>query len=320
VSDVDPNTRLWNLLRGALGTKAFGISADLGIADLLADGPRPVAELAKEAGVDADPLHRILRALASDGVFEENEPGVFRNTDASELLRRDQPERWTEFAHLFGGVCLTAIDGLDSRTSQPAFSRKLGTDFWSWLAANPAERASFDRAMAGGQDERADRLATIAWRGDETVVDVGGGNGALLRELLARQPGLRGVVFDLPEADRDEASLGDNIEFVPGSFFESVPQGDVYVLSKILHDWDDERAEAILRTIRAAASPEARLLVLDSVIPPGNEPNGSKWLDILMLVLQNGRERTEPEWNALLERAGFGIDEIEDGLIQATCR
>ncbi|CAN5302521.1 methyltransferase [soil metagenome] len=320
MSDVDPDTRLWNLLRGALGTKAFGISADLGIADLLAEGPRPIAELAEEVGVDADPLHRILRALASDGVFEETKPGVFRNSDASELLRGDRPERWAEFAHLFGGVCYTAIDGLDPRTSQSAFSRRLGTDFWSWLATNPAERASFDRAMAGGQDERADLLATLAWRGDETVVDVGGGNGALLRELLVRHPGLRGVLFDLPEADRDEASLGDRIEFVPGSFFESVPRGDVYVLSKILHDWDDDPAAVILRTIRAAAPPVARLLVLDSVIPPGNEPNGSKWLDILMLVLQNGRERTEPEWHALLERAGFGIDEMEDGLIQATCR
>jgi hypothetical protein len=127
-------------------------------------------------------------------------------------------------------------------------------------------------------------------------------------------------VFDLPETARDEASLGDRIEFVEGSFFDQVPAADAYVLSRILHDWDDERADAILRVIRAAAPPDARLLVLDAVVPPGNEPHGAKWLDLLMLVLQGGRERTKRDWQALLEGASFRIAQIEDGLIQARCR
>jgi hypothetical protein len=149
---------------------------------------------------------------------------------------------------------------------------------------------------------------------------MGGGTGALLRDLLERRPELRGVVFDLPEADRTEAGVGNRLTFVSGSFFERLPEGDAYVLSRILHDWDDEPAAAILRNVRAAAPGEARLLVFDSVVPPGNEPSGAKWLDILMLVLQRGRERTESQWRALLGSAGFGVDEIEDGLIQATCR
>jgi hypothetical protein len=126
-------------------------------------------------------------------------------------------------------------------------------------------------------------------------------------------------VFDLPETDRDGDALGPDIEFVSGSFFERVPEGDVYVLSAIIHDWDDERSTAILRTIRAGARPGARLLITETVLPPGNEPEGAKWLDLLMLVLAGGRERTEREWRALLEGAGLRVECIEDGLIEARC-
>jgi O-methyltransferase domain len=320
MSDITPQERCWSLLRGALGTKVFGIAADLGVADALSAGPRSTAELARETGADEDTLYRILRALASDGVFAEHEPRVFGNTDASELLRSDHPERWRDYAHLFSSACFTAVGAMDARGSETPFERSLGTSFWSWLAEHPDDRAGFDRAMTADGAERADRLAELEWRGDEKVVDVGGGSGALLRALLKRRPGLTGVLFDLPETSRDDTSFGAEIDFVAGDFFEQVPTGDVYVLSKILHDWDDERSKQILRAVRAAAPASARLLVLDSVIPPGNAPNGSKWLDLLMLVIARGRERTEPEWRDLLEGEGFTIDEIEDGLIQARCR
>jgi O-methyltransferase domain/Dimerisation domain len=319
VSEVQPETQLWNLLRGAMGTKAFAIAAELEIADSLAAGPRPVAELAQETGADERTLHRILRALASDGVFAEEEPGVFRNTEASELLRKDQPASWPEFAHLFGAVFYEATATMDPSSGDETFPRVFGTDFWSWLEQHPHERSTFDAAMAGGKERNAVRFAELEWRGDETVVDVGGGNGALLKALLELRPELRGIVFDLPETDRDESSFGDRITFVAGDFFEEVPRGDAYVLSAILHDWDDERATAILKTIRRAAPPDARLLATESVIPAGNEPHGAKWLDLLMLVL-GGRERDEADWRALLEGAGFRPDRIEDGLIQATCR
>jgi DNA-binding Lrp family transcriptional regulator len=317
VSD-SPEGRIWNLLRGALATRTLGIAAELGVADALADGPRPVTELARETGADPGTLHRLLRALASDGVFAETEPGVFENTEASEVLRAGGG--WDDFAHLFGGVWHRTASELDA-SGEPPFPRIFGMDFWDWLAQHPEERAAFDRAMEQGWESRVERVAAVDWRGDETVVDVGGGNGSLLVKLLRRRPGLRGIVLDLPETNRDEAELGNaGIEFVARDFFQSVPRGDVYILSTILHDWDDERAAAILRTIRAAAPDDGRLLVVESVIQAGNEPDGAKWLDLLMLALFSGRERDEKQWRAILETGGFEPTRIVDGLIEARCR
>jgi hypothetical protein len=316
MSELAPEARVWNLLRGALVTRALAIVADLRVAEALADGPRAVADVASEAGADPDMLHRLLRALASDGVFAEETPRVFRNNAASEVLRR---EGWNGFAHLFGGVWHRTAGELDA-SGEPTFARTFGTDFWPWLGEHPDERAAFDRAMAEGNVQPVDRLAALDWRGDEVVVDVGGGNGSLLVGLLERHPGLRGIVFDLPETNRDEATLGERCTFVAGNFFESVPRGEVYILSTIVHDWDDERAAAILHTIRAAAPADARLLVIDAVVPAGNEPHGAKWLDLLMLALSDGRERDEGEWRALLTNAGFEPVRIEDGLIEARCR
>jgi O-methyltransferase domain/Dimerisation domain len=317
MTEPAPETRLWQLMRGALAARALGIAAELGIADALADGPRDVVALAAETGADEDALRRVLRALASEGVFAEVEHGVFVNTEASDLLLAG-PQR--EFAHLFGSVFHRSAAELDATSDEPGFGRAFGTDFWSWLAAHPTERASFDRAMVDGAGRRADRLAAVEWRGDETVVDVGGGNGSLLATLFDGRPGLRGIVLDLPETVRDEAALGDRIEFVAGSMFDGVPRGDAYVLGGVLHNWDDERAAAILGAVHAAAVEGARLLVLESVIPPGNEPHGAKWLDLLMLSLFAGRERDEAQWRGLLERAGFEPVRIEDGLIEAACR
>jgi len=300
-------TELWDLMRGAMATKALGAAADLRIADELAAGPRSVADLAQATGADADTLHRILRALASEGVFAEDAPGTFRNTDESARL---QDQGAHAFAHLFGSVFYDAIRG---------FPEPFESDFWEWLNAHPDERAAFDGAMSSGKDRPAERLAALDWREGEVVVDVGGGNGALLRALLERRPELRGIVLDLPETVRDESTLGDRIDFVSGSFFDPVPAADTYVLSGILHDWNDERAAAILGTIRAAAPDHARVLVLQSVLQPGNEPHGAKWLDLLMLVL-GGRERTEPEWRTLLDGAGFVVTAVEDGLVEAGCR
>ena len=307
---------LWNLLRGAVATRTLGIVAELGVADALADGPRAAADVARETGADADLLYRCLRALASDGIFAEEDHGVFRNTEASELLRSDSG--WKDFAELFGGVWHRTVGDLDA-TGGPTFPRLYGTDFWSWLAEHPDERAAFDKSMEQGKERRIERLAAVEWRGDETVVDVGGGNGSLLLDLLERRPGLRGIVFDLPETVRDESKFGDRLAFVAGSFFEKVPQGDVYILSTILHDWDDERAEAILRTIRTAASEGTRVIVIERVIQPGNDPDGAKWLDLLMLALLDGRERDEAQWRALLERSGLRVDRLGETLIEASC-
>jgi hypothetical protein len=318
MTERTPQTVLWDFLRGAFTTKALAVVVDLGIPQALADGPRPAEELAHETGVDGDALHRVLRALASDSVFVETEPGVFAHTEASKRLLGNG---WPEFAHLFGGVFYRSAADLDEavRTGAPPFTKAFGTDFWSWLAEHPDERAIFDGAMGGERDTGAERLAALEWQDGETVVDVGGGNGSLLVELLGRRPGLRGIVLDLPETVRDDDALGPEIEFVEGSFFERVPEGDAYVLSGIIHDWDDEAATTILRTIASSARPGARVLATETVIQAGNEPDGAKWLDLLMLTLAGGRERTEPQWRALLEGAGLEPISIEDGLVQARC-
>jgi len=155
----------------------------------------------------------------------------------------------------------------------------------------------------------------VEWRGDETIVDVGGGNGSLLGAFLERHPGMRGIVLDLPETVRNEASFGERLAFVEGSFFESVPPGDAHILSTIIHDWDDEAGTRILDTVRASAG--ERLVLLESVIEPGNEPQGAKWLDLLMLVIARGRERTEEEWRALLAASGWEPTRFGKGVIEA---
>jgi O-methyltransferase domain/Dimerisation domain len=308
---VNAEAMIWDALRGALVTRALGLAADLRVAQALAAGPRSAEELARERGADVETSSRVLRALASDGIFEETEPGVFRNTAASEVLVHDG---WDDFAYLFGGVWLHAVAALDT-SGKPSFPRVHGSDFWPWLAAHPDERAAFDRAMAQSWRSRLDRLQRVHWRGDELVVDVGGGSGSLLRALLERHPRMRGIVFDLPETARDEHALGERCSFVEGSFFESVPDGDAHLLVTVLHDWNDDSARRILQTVRSAAG--ERVVILDSVIEPGNASDGAKWLDLLMLAIAGGRERTAEQWRALLRDAGWRATRIDQGLIEA---
>lgn len=305
-------TEIWDALRGGLMTRALGIAADHDVARALAHGPRSVDELAAQSGAYPGTLYRILRALASDGIFEEVEPRVFANTETSALLTEDG---WDDFAHLFGSSWLGAITALDA-SGEASFPRVHGDEFWSWLKAHPEERAAFDRAMAQGWQRRLERVESVGWRGDETVVDVGGGNGSFLLHFLELHPEMRGIVFDLPETVREESEFGDRCVFVEGSFFESVPRGDVHVLGTIIHDWDDESALRILRTIRASAG--ERLVLIEAVIQPGNEPQGAKWLDLLMLVISAGRERSEGEWRELLADSGWEpVLFRENGVIEA---
>lgn len=317
MSGVPAEARLWSLMRGAMATQALRVVAQLHVADALAGGPKPVAEVAGES--DPDALHRVLRALASEGVFEEVEAGVFRNTPASELLRTESGQGWPDFALQFGGEWYDAFGAFPRavETGEATFPQDFGADFERWMRAHPEQLAVFNRSMAAGAEQRIDRVAGLTWN-RETVVDVGGGTGRMLSELVRRNPGIRGILFDLPEVVAD-AHVPEACDVVGGDFLEGVPSGDAYVLARILHGLDDERALRVLENVRAAAEPAARVLLIETVIPAGNEPNGAKWLDLLMLVLSGGRERTEAEWHELLEHAGLEIVSVEDGLIQARC-
>jgi hypothetical protein len=300
-----------------MAAQALRVVAQLRMADELVAGPSHVKELAGDADVDA--VHRVLRALASDGVFEELEPGVFRNTPASELLRTDGDQGWHEFALQFGGEWYEAFARFPEavETGEPTFPVVFGADFETWMREHADALAIFNRSMEMGAAERIGRFADLPFE-DEVVVDLGGGTGQMLAELIRLHPRVHGVLFDLPEVvEGIEPPAG--VEVVAGSFFDGAPAGDVYILSRILHGASDERAAHILENVRAAARPGARVLILDALIPPGNEPHGSKWLDLLMLVLSGGRERTEQEWRALLAGAGLEAVSIEDGLVQARC-
>jgi hypothetical protein len=315
---VPPEAQLWSLMRGAMTAQALRVVAGLRIADQLAAyGAQTVEELA--AGHDVDVIHRVLRALASEGVFAEEQDGVFRNTPASELLRTDGEQRWTEFAVQFGGEWYDAFAHLPHAvlTGEATFPLVFGADFETWLRDDPDRLEIFSRSMEMGAEERIGRVADLAFD-DEVVVDIGGGTGLMLAELRRRHPRIRPVLFDLPEVVEgvDEPEGG---EVVAGDFLERVPTGDAYVLSRILHGMGDEKALRVLTNVRKAANPGARVLIIDAVIPEGNEPHGSKWLDLLMLVIAGGRERTEGQWKELLEQAELELVALEDGLIQARC-
>lgn len=321
----DPRSRLWALASGYMITQAIGVAVRLGIPDLVTERPRSSAELASTAGADPDSVRRLLRALASLGVFAERN-GVIAHTEMSQLLCSDVPGSMAAQSELFSGVnYLTWADAPETfRTGEPAFPRAHGSPFFEWLGDHPDESALFNASMAGGAAVRRQQLLARDWSGVSTIVDVGGGNGATLVPLLQAHPTLTGIVFDLPQVGPDatrtitEAGLGDRCSFAAGSFFEEVPAGaDVYVLSKILHDWDDEPAGTVLRAVRSAMTPTSRLVLLESVIAPGDEPDPAKILDLHMLVALGGRERAEDEWRNLLSGNGFAMAHARSGLIEA---
>lgn len=321
----DPDEVLSGLLFGFVGTQLLYVVAELGIADLIGGEPETVEVLASRAGASPDVLYRFLRALASLGVFTEVEERAFTHTPTSLLLRRDSGSGWHEFAIVYGSVYRAFAEALPAATSGGnMFERASGSGWWEWLATRPQLGAVFNRAMQAGARTRIAALRDFPWHEVETVVDVGGGNGTLIIGLLEQHRHLRGVIFDLPEvvpaasARVADASLGDRCSIEQGSFFERVPEGaDVYLLAKVLHDWDDAGAVEILRRVRASATAETRLLVLDSVVTSDASSGRTKLLDLVLLALVNGRERTPAEWRELLGKGGWRITSIENGLIEA---
>jgi hypothetical protein len=320
--DQPPNLTILQMLAGRWVSQAISTAAHLGVADALAGGPQAPEAIAERIGAHAPTLRRLLRALASVGIFAEDDAGRFRQTPASEVLRADVPGSLRGMA-MYMGSRAAALAWADLpasvRTGEPAFRRVHGKSFFEHLGASPDDARAFDRGMHGvSSGEIPAILAAYDFGAFGTIVDVGGGDGTLLAAILDRHPGPRGVLVDVPHAleharERLRASPhGARIELVPGSFFEAVPPGgDAYLLKHIVHDWDDERAVQILRSCRRAMPAHARLLVIDAVLQPGNDPHFGKLLDLEMLAItEGGRERTEREHAALLEAAGLRLARV----------
>lgn len=310
------NGELRRKMMGFIVAQAIHAVTEAGVIDELAGGPRPAAELAAATGTHPDALRRFLRALAGEGLFVEQPSGTFALSEMGALLRADTPGSLRHFSTLMVGEAYQVweLAGHSLRTGEAAFARRFGKPLFDWLAEHPDEAARFNAAQAGLVELRLLPLLDRDWAGVRTVVDVGGGSGSLLARLLARHPHLEGMLLDRAHVVEEAranlvgAGVADRCRLVPGDFFDAVPGGaDAYVLAQILHDWDDERAAQVLARCRAAMPEHARLLVLEQAIAEDGQPHPAKLLDLHMLVLLGGRERTETEWHTLLSGAGFAV-------------
>jgi hypothetical protein len=298
-------------------SQAIYVATEFGLADLLADGPQTVDELASAAGAHAPSLYRILRLLASEGVFAEAEDGRFALTPLAAALGRDGGPVRPQVLFLGQEALWQAAGSLlhTVQTGETAFERANGGDFFAYFRQHPTQRVLFDHYMAAQTTPMARAVAaTYDFSGIGTMVDVGGGRGALTVEILKAHPHLRGVVFDQPVVVDDAraaiaaAGLSDRCATVGGDFFATVPNGgDAYLLKYILHDWDDERSVTILRACRRAVPQHGRLLVVELLVPSGNAPSYAKTQDVNMLINLGGRERTVAEYRALFTTAGFDL-------------
>lgn len=298
---------------------ALRVAATLRLADLLAESPTPVEELAASSDTNPEALRRLMRQLTCHGVFTEPEPDTFANNEISTLLHSDHPtamRTWLDLEGFGGQMDLPFTELLHTvRTGEPAWSRVYGAEFWEHLAADPAMSASFDATMSAGSEYVADTAAGYDWSSATHVVDVGGGDGTLLADVLHANPHLRATLVDLPDTvARGRVNLrefADRCAFVGQSFFEPLPAGhDVYVLCGVVHDWSDDDAVAILRRCADAAGDTGRVVVVESHGTDGSDPRAFAEMNLRMLVLCGGKERSVDEYRTLAERAGLAVTDV----------
>jgi ubiquinone/menaquinone biosynthesis C-methylase UbiE len=309
------------MIAGFWVSRAIYAVAKLGIADLVADAPQTVEELAAATQTHAPSLYRVMRALASVRVFTQTSDKRFAQTPLSATLRTDAQGslRWLAMTEL-GEEHYPAWEELlySIQTGERAFDRRFGKNVWEFFAENPENARIFNNAMTGTTAVVTEAvLGAYDFSALRRIVDVGGGQGELLASILKANERASGVLFDAPQvvtgagARLEAAGVADRCEIVGGDFFESVPAGaDAYTLKWILHDWDDEQSTRILKNVRRAITDGGRLSVVEAVVPPGDEPHFGKFIDLNMLVMTGGRERTEEEFRALLDASGFRLARV----------
>jgi hypothetical protein len=320
VAEPSPQDQVARLASGYWHTQAIYVAAKLGIADALADGPRTADELSAATQTHPRALYRLLRALASIGIFAEDDGRRFALTPLAECLRSNVPGSVRALAIMRGEWQYESWGRLieSVRTGRSAFEQIYRVPLFDYLSQNPEKGQLFDAAMTGvhGRETTA-MLDAYDFTGIGVLVDVGGGNGEVIASVLKRYPTVRGVLFDQPSVversrkNLEAAGLAGRCEARAGNFFETVPPGaDAYMLRHVIHDWDDERSVAILRNCRAALGGRGKLLVVEGIVPPGNGPALSKFFDLAMMVLPGGMERTEDEYRQLLGAGGFALKRI----------
>ena len=310
---------LKQIFDGSWMTQAIWVAAALGIADILEDGPCSVESLADKTGTHSNALYRVLRALASVGIFVQEQDGRFSLTPSAGLLRSNIPGSQRSFAIMMGAEFHEAWGELlhSVRTGEPGWQKRFGMPAFQYMVQHPDRHSIYDSAMGGyGRAEGGAMLDAYDFSVFRTVIDVGGGSGMLLAAILKQYPDLKGILFDLPpvvdraRASISEAGLSERCRVVGGDFFSPVPAGaDIYIMQHIIHDWEDTDAISILTNCREAMNSDSRILLIESVIPRRNEPCFGKWLDLMMLLV-GGRERTEDEYRQLFSAAGLTLNRV----------
>lgn len=307
---------------GYMAPACLYVAAKLRIADLLAEGPKLLSSLAcSSRGVHEDSLYRVMRALASVGVFAETEPRTFANTPLSELLRERVAGSMRDAVLFLANPThfrVFAETGYAVETGEAAIKKVTGLETFEYFKQNPAEDQEFNAAMSGITASFAPAvLEAYDFSGLGTIADIGGGHGRLMTSILKKHYGVRGIVFDAPHVAAgatphiDSMGLGERCKAVGGNFFEKAPAADSYILKSVIHDWDDEKAVALLKNcVAAMRGDKGKVLLLEMVLSPGNEPHIGKWIDLEMLMMAGGHERTEAEFTELLAKAGLRLTRV----------
>ncbi|NEP63408.1 MAG: methyltransferase [Symploca sp. SIO2G7] len=320
-NSIPPQTILLQMITGYWVSQCIYIAAKLGIADLLQDGEQHSDALAIATNTNKDSMYRLLRALASIGIFAQTKPYCFTLTPLATYLQSNVPQSLRAMSIMFGEEHYQAWGNLMSsmQTGQNAFEDLYNTNIFEFYKQNPTPGQVFDQAMTDASGiENVAVLNAYDFSAIDKLVDIGGGNGKLLSSILQAYPTMTGVLFDQPEVIHrasdlvEKSGVSDRIQLATGNFFETIPvEADAYVLKHILHDWGDEQAIAILKNCYQAMAESGRLLVIEIIILPGNEPCPAKFIDINMLVVSpGGRERTNAEYEELLKAAGFKLTRI----------